>query len=48
MFHPTHTKSPSGGDIYHVTLPQGASVRELANEIAFRKKVSAKGRYKPR
>ena len=48
MFHPTHTKAPGGGDIYHVTLPQGASVRQLADEIAFRKRVSAKGRYSPR
>jgi hypothetical protein len=48
MFHPTKTKSPTGGDIYHITLPKGASVRELANEIAFRKKVTSKGRYSPR
>lgn len=48
MFHPTHTKSPTGGDVYHVTLPQGASVRQLANEIAFRKRVASKGRYSPR
>lgn len=48
MFHPTKTKSPTGGDIYHITLPKGATVRELANEIGFRKKVSAKGRYSPR
>lgn len=48
MFHPTKTKSPTGGDIYHITLPKGASVRELANEIAFRKRVASKGRYRPR
>lgn len=48
MFHPTRTKSPTGGDVYHVTLPQGASVRQLANEIAFRKRVASKGRYSPR
>jgi len=48
MFHPTKTKSPTGGDIYHITLPKGASVRELANEIAFRKRVASKGRYSPR
>lgn len=47
MFHPSKTSSPRG-DVYHVTLPQGTTVRELANEIAFRKKVAAKGRYSPR
>ena len=46
-FHPTKTTGPKG-DIYHITLPKGATVRELANEISFRKKVSAKGRYSPR
>jgi hypothetical protein len=43
--------SPGGlsrGDTYHVMLPVGASVRELANEIDFRKRVSDKGRYRPR
>jgi hypothetical protein len=43
--------SPGGlgrGDTYHVMLPAGASVRELANEIDFRKRVSDKGRYRPR
>jgi phage-related protein len=48
MFHPTKTKAPSGGDIYHITLPPKATIRELANEIAFRKKVAAKGRYTKR
>jgi hypothetical protein len=38
----------SGGDTYHVMLPAGASVRELANEIDFRKRISDKGRYRPR
>lgn len=36
------------GDTYHVMLPVGASVRELANEIEFRKRVADKGRYRPR
>jgi hypothetical protein len=36
------------GDTYHVMLPAGASVRELANEIDFRKRVADKGRYRPR
>lgn len=38
----------SRGDTYHVMLPAGASIRELANEIDFRKRVSDKGRYRPR
>jgi hypothetical protein len=37
-----------GGDTYHVMLPERATVRELAHEIDYRKRVSTKGKYHPR
>lgn len=37
-----------GGDTINVMLPERATVRELANEIGFRKRVSTKGRYCPK
>jgi hypothetical protein len=34
-----------GGDTYNIQLPQQTTVRELADTIDFRKRVSGKGRY---
>lgn len=38
-------RGDDGGDTYNVMLPERASVRELADTMAFKKKVVSKGRY---
>jgi hypothetical protein len=35
----------SGGDTYNVMLPERASVRELADQLDFKRRVVSKGRY---
>jgi len=35
----------SGGDIYNVMLPERASVRELADQLGFKRRVARMGRY---
>lgn len=38
-------ESSSGGDVYNVMLPERASVRELADQLDFKRRVARMGRY---